>query len=123
MAEIKPCPFCGGSARLRYRPGADRRPIASRVLCDSCEAEGKEFSQSCSYTADKEAIKWWNRRVDAPIDERSKGAWECIEIIDDDGVNDKAAQCSVCDWTNDDYFHSKREYKFCPNCGADMRED
>ena len=31
-------------------------------------------------------------------------------------------ECSVCGWSCDDTYMGDGPYKFCPNCGADMRE-
>lgn len=59
------------------------------------------------YSADiNEAI------LNAPTVERKKGKW--IEI-----KHTYFYKCSECDWTND----VGCSYDFCPNCGADMREN
>lgn len=51
MPELKPCPFCGGKARL------DRYEHFYRVLCTDCPA-----STEWLYS-EQEAIEAWNRRV------------------------------------------------------------
>ena len=55
---------------------------------------------------------------------RPKGEWLSVEIIDDDsynGVNEDAAECSVCRYVSGSYYWAKTYYKFCPNCGARMK--
>ena len=48
--------------------------------------------------------------------ERKKGQW----MKEDRG---HVEYCAVCDQCGFDWIWSDREYfKFCPNCGADMRE-
>lgn len=53
MVELKPCPFCGGEAKLEERPRTSRRWI----FCLKCFV-GTEFCASS-----ERAIKIWNRRV------------------------------------------------------------
>ena len=60
MSErLKPCPFCGGKAKLRafaLHFGAEM-PYAFYVGCDDCEASSNHYDYR------KEAIEAWNRRV------------------------------------------------------------
>ena len=70
MTELKPCPFCGGEARLktdfrwpRYGKFAGQRVQAFEVVCDNADciiynADNKYFLN------ENRAIKAWNRRVD-----------------------------------------------------------
>ena len=63
MAELKPCPFCGGRAEIsqgRY-DGKD----TSYVMCKECMAQGEFFIVSTKYASDEKAIKAWNRRAGA----------------------------------------------------------
>jgi len=60
MSEpLKPCPFCGGEAKLYKLP--KEHPYVYRVAClgDCKTAYGISFSYSEKYTA----IKQWNRRA------------------------------------------------------------
>ena len=62
MAELKPCPFCGGAARLReYRTFNERiHGLATRyyVQCEVCRIE----VPTLGYESDDEVVKAWNRR-------------------------------------------------------------
>ena len=49
--DLKPCPFCGGEASMRYVCGE------YFVLCKSCSGSGTIVN------AEKKAAEAWNRRV------------------------------------------------------------
>ena len=58
----------------------------------------------------------------ADVEERKHGKWKEITRY---GIDSQRAicECSVCGgnaWVYDD---EKRKFKYCPNCGADMRGD
>lgn len=55
MAELKPCPFCGGEAH--YMLDANRNPCPW-VVCSDCGAE-----TTYCYNLE-EAAKAWNRRAE-----------------------------------------------------------
>lgn len=75
MPELKPCPFCGGEARISHNmTGSD-----SWVICSSCYVycpadTSREFTEA-------EAIDAWNTRV-KPGDDKSLTDEE-REILDD----------------------------------------
>lgn len=52
MAELKPCPFCGGKAQINYA-GADML-----ILCSKC------LVRTESYHTKAEAVEAWNRRAE-----------------------------------------------------------
>ena len=72
MTELKPCPFCGGEAKLADNefgePVFDNNlaqvdfmysaPDAFWVECKDC------FAMSGSYNTEEEAIEAWNRRAE-----------------------------------------------------------
>ncbi|MBO5831584.1 MAG: Lar family restriction alleviation protein [Alistipes sp.] len=62
MIELKPCPFCGGEARITADPEAvrdsQRRLWAFTVVCDRCCA-----SSGLTFKPER-AIEAWNRRTD-----------------------------------------------------------
>lgn len=58
--KLKPCPFCGGEARISKRLltshiGSDMKPF---VICKEC------LGRSAYLDNEQEAIEVWNRRVD-----------------------------------------------------------
>lgn len=59
--ELKPCPFCGGNARISSDPEATRdtmgRLWAFTVVCDRCcSTSGLTFAPDLAANA-------WNRRI------------------------------------------------------------
>jgi Lar family restriction alleviation protein len=58
MIELKPCPFCGGKARLFVSNGV-------RVLCPDCGATTRILvdSERVETSAVEDVIKAWNRRA------------------------------------------------------------
>ncbi len=61
MAELKPCPFCGYGADLRYRILHDTQTLKNNtsyvVKCRKCRAKMEGDTQA-------PLIKAWNRRAD-----------------------------------------------------------
>lgn len=57
MAELKPCPFCGGEAE--YRPVGFLSDPCGYVKCKNCGV--KQYW----YSPKKEAIEAWNRRAES----------------------------------------------------------
>ena len=56
MSDLKPCPFCGGEAKMyRYYPPFGRRSRVT-VRCTICRCNSGEWGRK-----DK-AIEAWNRR-------------------------------------------------------------
>ena len=59
MAELKPCPFCGGKAKFIYS-----MPY-SAIVCKKCKVITKVFVDYYEQQDGKEeAIEAWNRRVE-----------------------------------------------------------
>ena len=58
MFELKPCPFCGGKARLFVNGGV-------RVICSKCYASTRIMSDEIEYdsSAVETVVEAWNRRA------------------------------------------------------------
>lgn len=72
-------------------------------------------------------VKTSNERLkQASVEERPKGEWIDREVvpIDEMAFDEwQQAQCSECKkWHTTPYKYYFENYKFCPHCGADMRE-
>ena len=132
-SQLKPCPFCGGKARLRYFAEDD---IAFIICSNHDECKLTPFIE-CGGNFE-EAIKAWNTRsaeskvledIKAEIKERIE-MWgtdndeyhDCLEIIDKH-INKKgtwfdrgslSCRCSACGCKND------KEEPICPNCKTEM---
>ena len=57
--ELKPCPFCGGTAEIKFGPMYEYVYVA----CEICGASTHTKERSVKYCATDEAAKAWNRRV------------------------------------------------------------
>lgn len=69
MSELKPCPFCGGEARIQYgypnQQKQGRRMVF--VKCRECKAKTETVYQ-LPFVAWNDCKRWaiaaWNRRAD-----------------------------------------------------------
>jgi len=67
--DLKPCPFCGGKARLGLVGEGEFR--AYGVRCRSCGAGGRTRVQKRS------AVNHWNKRADAKLVAKSAERIRC----------------------------------------------
>ena len=61
MAELKPCPFCGGEAELRHEHSATG---FSYIKCVKCHLSSPMFPRSYDKASDEVATNFWNRRAE-----------------------------------------------------------
>ena len=59
MAELKPCPFCGGKAMI-HRQIKNGEEVGSKVICIDCLA----MMYSAEANSAEENIEAWNRRAE-----------------------------------------------------------
>lgn len=83
MTELKPCPFCGGKAKiLKMTFGG----VSYQVICGSCSAN---LDQRFAY--EDEAIEAWNRRATAvwtPVSEdKPEPFQEVLVTLHENGWN------------------------------------
>lgn len=68
MAELKPCPFCGGKAEIWHGSARDEHICFDTisVLCFDCGARTREIwiDDENKYRAERDAIEAWNRRAE-----------------------------------------------------------
>ena len=106
MSELKPCPFCGSKAKLTTLSG---EPAIACTLCPAIMLGG-------SVAGKLDLVIVWNHRDGA--EGHKKGEW--TEIQRDEPTDLVARnECSLCHnaiWVD-------RRWDYCPNCGADMREE
>ena len=108
MIKLKPCPFCGGEATPVYCENGNQYTsnimyLSKRgtIKCKHCGVELQRV-----YSRVSKAIEAWNRRAG------KTGHWIPF--------GENLYQCSNCGAVREQIAFS--EY-FCPNCGADMREE
>lgn len=63
----------------------------------------------------------WVKDLPSVTPERPKGKW--IDVNDNDSHGWGAYKCHACSECKDYYTTSAYEMKYCPNCGAYMKED
>ena len=85
------------------------------VMCKSVTT-GKVFSA----TPDTALVKFLNALPAADVRENKRGEWIVLDECSNEGI-----YCSKCHTKIFDFTHKpkKKLSNFCPNCGADMREE
>lgn len=113
--ELKPCPFCGGKAKI-IEIGSYGSVIQAR--CTSCGAGSKLVLLSAKYAAADKAADNWNHRTDQP----PKAHWTRNDVTSYDGetIKNGAAICGRCKKA---FFMPTDTFDYCPNCGARMDEE
>lgn len=112
LIELKPCPFCGGVARITTNVTYNG---AIRACCTKCHASGDLVKLSAEYAAADIAAAEWNQRTDQP----PKARWtrEDVTTYDGEKIKNGAVVCGRCKKA---FFMPTDTFDYCPNCGAKM---
>lgn len=125
MIELKPCPFCGGEARLgKTHPGpapdGDAR-YGTTVWGVYCPNEECCVVSTDWRSTETEAIEAWNRRTNGTDITEPEPARTCRNVY-----GGREFECSECgmQWhlldrasPLEEWAHV-RQPRFCPECGA-----
>ena len=105
--EMKPCPFCGGEARLTYSTDNHRQPY---VTCDTPKCPGCNTYQ-WHYHTEAEAIEAWNHRAATDTNVGSKVA----KVLNQERISRyKFGSCGACG------APVIKPDKYCSECGAKL---
>ena len=122
MAELKPCPFCGGEAD-EYEGD-----YGNGVYCMNCGAMVGEpihleyrVAERVTY---EQAIEAWNTRADYHgYEQAAIEAWQNIKAYKErtcwNTSDSNYFRCSVC---RKKTYRGDETFKYCPNCGAKVVE-
>ena len=122
--ELKPCPFCGGEARIHSKVLAEGFDSGYWAVCDEC---GK--GDTLPHESEEEAAAAWNARAAVADEQFSLAvndgeAWQKVRTCgqprgfipcDSDSFGSMSFAelwCEHCDIELDP------EWQFCPSCGA-----
>lgn len=90
------------------------------IDADALERDGWQMSRVVQI--DKKTMEWQTRKpTDFPTIEPQKMRGHWIDI--DDYYNRIRGKCSICGWEAHMYEDDVVGMDYCPNCGADMREE
>lgn len=95
-----------------------KREDALRIFCEECVRDSEK--QTCDVQCC--GFQKMHDLPAADVRENVRGEWELVNKLPDrDG---KWVRCSVCRRSEHfEYNNAKLTWKFCPNCGADMRKE
>ena len=125
MGELKPCPFCGGKAKMvrQRKNGRTREIVNAFVLCKSCGARSKNVNSlhAAERNLERYAAKAWNARWERTC--HMVGEWKSISQTQE-------ARTETCSECGCEFGVSKRDSSpfdiertvelpnFCPDCGC-----
>lgn len=100
-SELKPCPFCGGKAKLySVGTGNPQHGHYHQIVCQDCLA-----ATGAHWSGEQFAIDAWNTRK-----------WKTCRLELEEPKEDGVWWCSYCK----SYHQHKSKYPwaYCPRCGA-----
>lgn len=117
--ELKPCPFCGAKAEMRYHPSCmcDPSHRSWEVGCSICDARVGNTIYAIGKTRD-EAITDWNTRA-----ERTCRAIPHDNLNESEGMGDAWEVCSECGALLAVITDNQTTPNYCPNCGAKVVDE
>lgn len=112
MQELKPCPFCGGTASMNRREyyfedSGEHAMTAHYAECGKC------FARTVEYKSEDGAADAWNRRAERTCRMEYNEEWSGDELYPTECYN-----CSECHHMTSDGMLS-----YCPNCGAKVTDE
>lgn len=126
--ELKPCPFCGGKAKLVTKNHVGGM-ISVYATCKNCFSKTKEMIAAADYCANDEITKIWNQREigevvhECKTDLHARNASMAHRdefICTNCGINLQNWEAVEC--YGDDTVHYTYAFRYCPNCGAKIDE-
>ena len=112
MSELKPCPFCGGEARLVYALDEGTKQITYTVMCMSCNTAIFHPRMSVfewdAYDSEAEAAAAWNTRY-----------VETCRLNELDALTQTLSMANWCAWSecSECGCLTPDDSTYCINCG------
>lgn len=128
-SELKPCPFCGGKAKLVTRNHVGGT-TSVHVACKKCYSKTKEMTAAAEYCANDEVTKIWNQRETGEVAHECKTDLHARNasmahrdefICTNCGINMQNWDVLKC--YGDDTVYYPYAFRYCPNCGAKIDEN
>ena len=63
MTELKPCPFCGGNAKIHTDYSEKNAAYYVYLQCAKCYARSKTIKSNMQIEENNEAVAAWNMRT------------------------------------------------------------
>lgn len=108
--KLKPCPFCGGEARL-YNDGVHGFFHMCMINGDAMVKIESRFFES-----DEEAIKVWNRRAETETAVTEIYYSQNKSYMGDNRLVHDYFECPCCGLIADK--DERPTWRYCPSCGA-----